>query len=94
MLNHDLVSVFLGVDARDILSVGDSAVTVCGRPYGGEVIYTGALDELFGFDLGALPYRTVDMHAFLCTTTTHVCTNDFSYGCEKRANGKDGQQSL
>ena len=61
MLNHDLVSVFLGVDARDILSVGDSAVTVCGRPYGGEVIYTGALDELFGFDLGALPYRTVDM---------------------------------
>lgn len=61
MLDHDLVSVFLGVDARDVLSVGDSAVTVCDRPYGGEVIYTGALDELFGFDLGALPYRTVDM---------------------------------
>jgi len=61
MLNHDLVSVFLGVDARDLLKVGDSGVTVCGKPYGGEVIYTGALDELFGFDLGALPYRTVDM---------------------------------
>ena len=25
------------------------------------MIYTGALDELFGMDLGALPYRTVDM---------------------------------
>ena len=49
------------VDARDILSVGDSAVTVCGKPYGGEVIYTGPLDELFGSDLGALPYRTLDM---------------------------------
>ena len=61
MLNHDLVSVFLGVDARDLLKVGDSGLTVCGKPYGGEVIYTGALDELFGFDLGALPYRTVDM---------------------------------
>ena len=61
MLEHDLISVFIGVDARDILSVGDSAVTVCGKPYGGEVIYTGPLDELFGSDLGALPYRTLDM---------------------------------
>ena len=31
------------------------------RPYGGEVIYTGPLDELFDLDLGALPYRTLDM---------------------------------
>ena len=61
MLDHDLISVFLGVDARDLLSVGDGRVNICGKPYGGEVIYTGALDELFGFDLGALPYRTVDM---------------------------------
>ena len=34
---------------------------MCGRPYGGEVVYTGPLDELFGLDLGALPYRTLDM---------------------------------
>ena len=34
---------------------------VGGKPYGGEVIYTGPLDELFGLDLGALPYRTLDM---------------------------------
>ena len=34
---------------------------MCGQPYGGEVIYTGALDELFGYILGALPHRTVDM---------------------------------
>ena len=61
MLDHDLISVFLDVDARDLLSLGDGHVNVCGQPYGGEVIYTGALDELFGFDLGALPYRTVDM---------------------------------
>ena len=61
MLDHDLISVFLGVDARDLLEVGENSVSVCGKPFGGEVIYTGALDELFGFDLGALPYRTVDM---------------------------------
>ena len=61
MLNHDLIDVFLGVDAREYLSVGDGVVAVCGRPYLGEVIYTGQLDELFGLDLGSLPYRTLDM---------------------------------
>lgn len=61
MLDHDLISVFLDVDARDILEVGERSVNICGKPFGGEVIYTGALDELFDFDLGALPYRTVDM---------------------------------
>lgn len=61
MLDHDLISVFLGVDARDVMHVTDTTVEVCGRSYGGEVVYTGALDELFGMDLGALPYRTVDM---------------------------------
>lgn len=61
MLNHDLVSVFLGVDVRDILKVSTSNVLICGRPYGGEIVYSGPLDELFGLDLGALPYRTLDM---------------------------------
>ena len=28
---------------------------------GGEIVYTGPLDELFNLDLGALPYRTLDM---------------------------------
>ena len=61
MLDHDFISVFLDVDARDILSVSETKVSVCGKPYGGEIIYTGALDELFGMDLGALPYRTLDL---------------------------------
>ena len=61
MLDHDCIDVFLDVDARDVLKVGEGRVSVCGRPYGGEVIYTGPLDELFDLDLGALPYRTLDM---------------------------------
>ncbi len=61
LLNHDLISVYLDVDARDVVSVTSDAVLVCGKPYGGDVIYTGPLDELFGCDLGALPYRTLDM---------------------------------
>ena len=61
MLDHDLIDVFLGVDVRDIMGVTETDVLVRDRPYGGEVIYTGPLDELFDLDLGALPYRTLDM---------------------------------
>ena len=61
MLDHDHIEAFTHVDARDLLHVGATSIEVCGTPYGGEIIYTGALDELFGLDLGALPYRTLDM---------------------------------
>ena len=61
MLDHDLIDVFLDVDARDIFTLDENNVSVCGKVYGGEIVYTGPLDELFGLDLGALPYRTLDM---------------------------------
>lgn len=61
MLDHDLIDVFLDVDARDVLHVEDGVIVINGRPYGGEVVYTGPLDELFDLDLGALPYRTLDL---------------------------------
>ncbi len=61
MLAHDLIDVFLDVDARDVLAVRDGGVVVGDRPYAGEVVYTGPLDELFGLDLGDLPYRSLDL---------------------------------
>lgn len=61
MLDHDLIDVFVGVDARDIFTLDENNVSVCGKVYGGEIVYTGPLDELFNLDLGALPYRTLDM---------------------------------
>lgn len=61
MLDHPDIDVFLDVDARDVLRVQDGAV-MCGEvPYTGEVVYTGPLDELFGLDLGSLPYRSLDL---------------------------------
>ena len=61
MLDHDMIDVFCDVDARDIFEITENNVKVCGRVYGGEIVYTGPLDELFNLDLGALPYRTLDM---------------------------------
>ena len=33
-----------------------------GKPFAGDVIYTGALDELFNCKFGRLPYRSLDFH--------------------------------
>lgn len=61
MLDHDLIDVFCDVDARDLFEIDETTVKIGGKVYGGEIVYTGPLDELFGLDLGALPYRTLDM---------------------------------
>ena len=61
MLDHEGIDVFLSVDARDLLKVGEGRIEADGKPYAGQVVYTGPLDELFNLDLGALPYRTLDM---------------------------------
>ncbi len=49
MLDHPNIEVRLGVDARPILK--EARVPV---------IYTGQVDELFDFQFGPLPYRTLD----------------------------------
>jgi UDP-galactopyranose mutase len=61
MLDRWNIDVFLDVDARDVLAVEEGEVRVGGSAYAGQVVYTGPLDELFGMDLGALPYRTLDL---------------------------------
>lgn len=61
MLDHDLIDVFCDVDARDLFEIDETTVKIGGKVYGGEIVYTGPLDELFNLDLGALPYRTLDM---------------------------------
>ena len=61
LLDYELIDVFLNTDARKILRVEGDQVIADGKPYEGTVIYTGPLDELFGCDLGELPYRSLDM---------------------------------
>ena len=60
MLDHPNITVELGVDARDRLTLEEGRVLLDGAPFAGTVIYTGAVDELFGCRFGRLPYRTLD----------------------------------
>ena len=60
MLAHRNIEVRLDTDARELLEIEDGRLSFMGRPFAGDVIYTGALDELFGCRFGRLPYRTLD----------------------------------
>ena len=60
LLDHPNITVELGVDARTRLTLHEGGVELDGVPFPGIVIYTGAVDELFGCRYGRLPYRTLE----------------------------------
>lgn len=60
MLDHPNIRVELGVDALERLDLSGDVLKVDGVPFEGEVIYTGQADELFRFQYGPLPYRTLE----------------------------------
>ncbi len=60
MLNHPNITLELGADALERLDVSGPELRVDGAPFPGTVIYTGQADELFRFQYGPLPYRTLD----------------------------------
>ena len=59
MLDHPNITVRLNTDARDLLELGGE-IRLEGEPFRGTILYTGAVDELFGCIYGRLPYRTLD----------------------------------
>lgn len=60
MLDHPNITVELSCDAGNRLSLDASGLGLDGVPLDGPIIYTGAVDELFGCCFGQLPYRTLD----------------------------------
>ena len=60
MLDHPNITVETGVDALERLGLADGSIKLDGEVFSGPVIYTGQADELFDFQFGPLPYRTLD----------------------------------
>lgn len=60
MVEHKNITVELGKEAKDMLRVEDSKVLYQGEEFGGDVIFTGPIDEFFDCKYGRLPYRTLD----------------------------------
>lgn len=60
MLNHENITVKLGVDAKNHLEFRDGKIYFDGEQFDGSVIFTGQTDALFDYEFGMLPYRTLD----------------------------------
>lgn len=59
LLDHPNIEVKLGVEALEHLKVRDGKLLLGGSKTYFPVVYTGALDELFGCVYGRLPYRSL-----------------------------------
>lgn len=59
MLDHENITVEIGVDARSRVTFSEGSVSLDGQVFTGDVIYTGPLDELFDCRFGRLPYRSL-----------------------------------
>lgn len=60
MLTHPGITVKCGVDCKELLKLEGDIIYFKGEPFAGDVIFTGALDELFDCRFGRLPYRSLD----------------------------------
>lgn len=86
MLDHPAITVKLNTDARDLLTFSEGKLLFEGAPFGGKVLYTGPLDELFGYAFGRLPYRSLDFkfetlkkeYAQLCGTVNYTVSEDYT----------------
>ncbi|MGN0142798.1 MAG: UDP-galactopyranose mutase [Roseburia sp.] len=62
MLDHENIEVWTNTECTDVLSFVEDDIYFEGERFTGDVIYTGALDELFDCRFGRLPYRSLDFH--------------------------------
>jgi len=60
MLDHENITVKLSCDIKDVLEFAEDGLKLDGQTFKGELIYTGAIDELYDLKFGRLPYRTLD----------------------------------
>ncbi|MBR3497773.1 MAG: UDP-galactopyranose mutase [Selenomonadaceae bacterium] len=61
ILDHKNIKLLLNADFHDVMALRGEEIFLFGQKFGGRVIYTGQLDELFDKKFGALPYRSVAM---------------------------------
>lgn len=59
ILRHENITVKLNVNALEHLKVCENKVYIDGEKSEKLVIYTGAVDELFEYEMGKLPYRSL-----------------------------------
>ncbi len=74
MLRHENITVRTSTDARTLMEFREKEIYFEGSRFEGNVIFTGALDELYDCQYGRLPYRSLRFDS------EHLDTDDFQGG--------------
>ena len=61
MLDHPCIKILLNTSFDEVIEIRGGRLFFMGQPFDGRVVYTGMVDELFGFRFGELPYRSLRM---------------------------------
>ena len=61
MLNYKNIKLMLNTNFNEVCEIKEDRFYFMGNEFQGKIIYTGAIDELFDYQFGDLPYRSVDM---------------------------------
>lgn len=61
MLDHPNIKLMLNTDFKDVCTLKNGKFQLMGHNFNGTVIFTGCVDELFDYEFGPLPYRTINM---------------------------------
>lgn len=61
LLSNKNITVKTNVNAIDVISFQNGKIFYEGKEFTGILIYTGAVDELFSYEFGPLPYRSLDL---------------------------------
>jgi UDP-galactopyranose mutase len=59
MLDSQNITIKLGVDSKDVITLDGGDILFNGEKFEGQLIFTGSIDELFEFRFGELPYRSI-----------------------------------
>jgi UDP-galactopyranose mutase len=62
MIDHPNIKILLNTSMSEVIELTSSLHTVnfLGRPFSGNLIFTGMIDELFSYEFGELPYRSLN----------------------------------
>jgi len=88
ILNHQNIDIRKSTDALALLNLDfdEKKIHIDGKEFSGYLVYTGMLDELFNYQLGELPYRSLrfDFEYYSCdffqsaTTVNYPNENEFT----------------
>lgn len=63
MLHHPYIKLLLHTDFKEFIKIDteNSKIYFSGKEFNGKLIFTGMIDELFDYQFGTLPYRSLDL---------------------------------